>query len=201
MIREGKMDSYKIGYSYSPSTGEFINAEIVYLEKATGTYPCADNVTFKKPPEPGEHQAVIFDAKAQDWKLVEDHRGQTWYQPDGSYGGVIEKLGAVTEILKEPPEPVPGSYIVWFDDDWKREPAEGFIQEGDKYREMTTEELLEAGKITLAEYNEHQRQMREATYQATTDKIGLMVLRGEATQEEWLAAIQAVKNKWPYKEA
>ncbi|MBR4797378.1 MAG: hypothetical protein IK040_06725, partial [Spirochaetia bacterium] len=77
---------------------------------------------------------------------------------------------------------------------------EGCKIENGEILPKTQEELLEEGKITLAEYNEYVRQMREAEYRESTDKIGLMVLRGEATQEEWLAAIQAVKEKWPYKE-
>lgn len=190
---------YKTGYSYNPVTGEYIGKEIVYIEKATGKYPHAANVTFQEPPEPCDNYAVMFDKDAQDWKLVEDHRGQIWYKPDGSWGGVIKELGDVTEILKEPPEPQPGSRIKWDGDDWKREPEDGFVIEDGKVREMTPEERLAAGKMTVEQYNEHQRKMREFTYRTTTDKIGMMVLRGEVTMEEWQAAIQAVKEQFPYK--
>ena len=195
------MDAYKTGYSYNPVTGEFISTEIVYLEKATGAYPCAGNVTFKKPPEAGEHKVLIFDKAAQEWNLVDDHRGQVWYKSDGSYGGVIENIDFDPDkILKQPPEAQPGTHVEWDGHDWQIEPDKGFIIENGKARAMTPDELLEAGKITLAEYNEHQRQMREGTYISTTDKIGLMVLRGEATMEEWQAAMQAVKEQYPYKE-
>lgn len=221
--------NFKTGYSFNSSTGELMGQETVWLEKKTGEYPHAANVTFKLPPACGENETAIYDRATDSWSKVPDHRGSVWYNPDGTPGGIITRLGEVSEILKEPPEPKEFMVIVWDYNkkDWKHEPAEGYVAEGDKVREMTPverieagldklperykikdgklvekmyDELLAEGKITLNEYNEHQRQMREGTYMSTTDKIGLMVLRGEATMEEWQAAIQAVKEKWPYKE-
>lgn len=218
----------KVGYSYSPGTGEYIGTEYVYLEKATGKYPCAANVVFTPPPACGEHEKQIWDGT--DWKIVPDHRGETWYKEDGSYGGQIEALGEVIEILKEPPEHIDHVTLAWDkeDGDWRQVAERGYKFEDGKLRELTSierieagldpmpegahivdgeivfftqEELLEQGKITMKEYNEYIRQEREAEYRESTDKIGMMVLRGEASLEEWKAAIQAVKDKWPYKEA
>ena len=223
------MSNYKIVYSYTPVTLEFMGEEIIYQEKATGEYPRANNVVLKKPPVPGINQAVIYDKEVQDWKLVDDFRGAPWFEPSGNLGGFVEKIGEVPEIMKAPPEHVPNTKIAWDEKikDWYHKPDKGYIYDGDLLRPMTVverieagidelpedakiedgelviktqEELLDEGLITKDQYNEHQRKMREAGYIAETDKIGLMVLRGEATQEEWLAAIETVKEKYPYKE-
>ena len=42
------MENSKIGYIFDKTTGEFLGTEIVYLEKRTGNYPHADNITFNK---------------------------------------------------------------------------------------------------------------------------------------------------------
>ena len=223
------MSDYKTGYSYSPVTGELMGTEIVYKEKATGQYPCAANVVFAKPPKPGDHQAVVYDKDEHAWKLVTDYRGERWYKPDGQDGGIIERLGEVSEILAEPPEQKEHIVRSWDEKrrEWQESPESGYIAENGQVRPMTPaeriqagldtmpegayidkgevvfytqEELLEQGKISLDEYNEYIREMRESEYRYNTDKLGLMVLRGETTREEWLAAIQAVKDKWPYKE-
>lgn len=60
--------------------------------------------------------------------------------------------------------------------------------------------LFNEGIITVAEYNAEIDRMRESEYQTYTDKIGLMVLRGEATKEEWLQAMDTIRAKYPHKE-
>ena len=223
-------DKFKTGYTFDIQTGELIGQETVWLEIRTGEYPHANNVTFVKPPaDIGEHRAAVFDIKTQAWKLVEDYRGMPWFEPDGSLGGFIEQIGETNKILQEPPEAKARIIRAWDNEkkEWTQAPEEGWLIEDGEVRQMTPaervlagidelpadmkiengevvgktmDELFAEGKITVAEYNEHQRMMREAAYQATTDKIGLMVLRGEATMEEWQAAIQAVKEQYPYKE-
>jgi hypothetical protein len=39
---------------------------------------------------------------------------------------------------------------------------------------------------------------RQAGYQSTSDPIFMQYQRGEATEKEWLAAVQAVKDANPY---
>ena len=223
------MKNYKIGYSFSKITGEFISKEIVYLEKRTGEYPHADNVTFIEPPYVGENQKQIWTGK--DWKIVSDYRGRTYYNENGEPMGEIENLSDIDDKIIIPPPVVEFPKKVSWNPgigDWNIVLEKGYkFDSNNNIVEMTAIEKIEAGldelpddmkiennelvlktiddyfkegKITVKEYNEHQRQMREGTYMTTTDKIGLMVLRGEATMEEWQAAIQAVKEKWPYKE-
>jgi hypothetical protein len=166
--------NYKIGYSFDPESKRYIVPERVYVEKKTGAYPCAANVVFKAPPATRENEGAYWNGHGWDTR------------PDE---GFIEKDGQIRKMTQA--ERIEAGLA---------ELPEGFKIKDGELVEKTYDELLEAGKITLAEYNEHQRLMREGTYKATTDKIGLMVLRGEATMEEWQAAIQAVKEQYPYKE-
>lgn len=55
-------------------------------------------------------------------------------------------------------------------------------------------------EITVAEYNAEMDRLRELEYREKTDKIGLMVLRGEATKEEWIQAMDEIRAKYPHKE-
>lgn len=224
------MEEYKIGYSYDINTCEYMGKEMVWLEKATGNYPCADNVTFKAPPKTGEHEAAVWNPAKGAWNVVKDFRGMPWWNADGSMGGIIDQLGDTEKITTEPPMTGNHEKLAWKNDSWVIEPADGWTTdpESGKIREMTQAEKVEAGlepmpegcklvdgeivaltmdelytlgKVTLADYNEYIRQERENEYRRSTDKIGLMVLRGEATKERWEEAILAVKVKWPYKEA
>lgn len=222
------MEAYKIGYSYNIANGEFIGAETVYLEKATGTYPCAANVTFKKPPELRDHEAAIWNKNKRDWDVVPDWRGCPWFNDDGTFGGIIEELGKQDVITEEPPEVEIQESLTWKNGGWQKKQKEGWIKDkaAGTWREMTQVERIYAGleeipegckvsgdrivaktpdelyddmDISTEEYNQMQIELREAEYKRTTDKLGLMVLRGEATMEEWQAAIAEVKAKYPKK--
>lgn len=218
--------NYKTGYTYSKETGEYIGEEIVYQEKATGTYPCADNVTFVKPPAAGEHQKQVWNG--QKWSVVADYRGEIVYSEEGKPVGFVGDLGidGSSVILKAPPEVDPAYTLSWDGEDWKLTLKEGYVKEGGVAREMTTEEkiiagllplpddmkiedghvvsktrddLYDEGKITVEEYNELVDQERQARYQAETDKMGLMFLRGECTLEEWVAAMDKIRAETPKK--
>ena len=221
------MEEYKTGYSYDRETGLYVAKEIVYLEKATGAYPCASNVTFTKPPVKEGYVARWVGTK---WELNPDHRGEIIYDKDGQPKGVVDYIGDLkkSDITKVPPVCGEHEKVTWNGDSWDVVLDEGYVREGDSIRQMTEVERVEAGiqpmpenckivdgeivaltmeelytlgRITLADYNEYIRQERKLEYRKTTDKIGLMVLRGEATEREWKDAILAVKVKWPYKEA
>jgi hypothetical protein len=49
-------------------------------------------------------------------------------------------------------------------------------------------------------YNDMQRALREKEYKQYTDPIFFQVQRGIYTNEEWLASIENVKLRYPYKE-
>lgn len=57
-----------------------------------------------------------------------------------------------------------------------------------------------APKQTVEQYNAEMDRLRELEYREKTDKIGLMVLRGEATMEQWLQAMDEIRAKYPHKE-
>ena len=70
--------------------------------------------------------------------------------------------------------------------------------DGDNVVPKTPYELYNEGIITLEEANNDIRMIREDNYTHGTDKMYLMSVRGECTQQDWLDAIQAVKDKYPY---
>lgn len=224
------MENYRTGYSFEMTTGELLGTETVYLEKATGTYPCATNVTFRRPPELREHECAVWNKAKDDWDIVADFRGMSWWNADGSFGGIIERLGDVDKITEEPPKAEHYEVLQHNGDKWEKKLKEGWIKDKGtrEIREMTQvekiyagleeipegcklvngelqnktrDDLWEEGAITIEEYNKQVQHDREREYRSNTDKIGLMVLRGEATMEDWQAAIAEVKSKWPYKEA
>lgn len=226
------MEKFKIGYTYSPATGEYTGKEIVYLEEATGKYPCAGNVTFKAPPKTGEHEAAVWNPAQGDWDIVPDYRGSVIYSPtSGEPIGEVVNLGHPENVIIEPPpaakphqllEHVGGKWRLTNRQDWCLDedgetwrpmtqeekiiaglepmPA-GYIRADGTVRPKTPDELWEDGEITAAQYNAAMEELREVAYRKTTDKIGLMVMRGEATMEEWQEAMQAIREKYPYKEA
>lgn len=50
----------------------------------------------------------------------------------------------------------------------------------------------------IAEYNEQQKQNRLIAYEHESDPIFFKWQRGEATQQEWLDAVELVKQQYPY---
>jgi hypothetical protein len=49
-------------------------------------------------------------------------------------------------------------------------------------------------------FNESQKKKREAAYTVESDPIYFLSQRGEATQQEWLDKIAAIKTRFPYQE-
>lgn len=219
--------SYKTGYLFSLKTGEFLYAIKIYVEARTGNYPKARNVTFVKPPKLKEHEASVW--KKEKWEIVPDYRGMARYKEDGSKDGNIEELGEVPEIKKEPPERKDHISLTWDKtlEDWVQAPEKGYTYDDKgELREMSQAEKIEAGfedlpegfkiedgqvvlktlddklndgDISLQEYNEEIDRQREYRYQAETDKMGLMYLRGECSLEEWKAAMDKIRQDLPKK--
>ena len=50
-----------------------------------------------------------------------------------------------------------------------------------------------------AKFNASQAKLREQAYPIESDPVFFRYQRGLATKDDWLAAVQAVKNKYPYK--
>ena len=65
-----------------------------------------------------------------------------------------------------------------------------------------TEAELEAlwPEVQLEIHTEQVEQARQIAYQETADPLFFEYQRGDATEQEWLAAVQAVKDAHPYPE-
>lgn len=77
----------------------------------------------------------------------------------------------------------------------------GTIVEGDTVRPATYDEQVTLGDLTAeVAYSLKLRDclsLRQAAYSLESDPIMAQYLRAEATKEEWLAAVEAVKAKYP----
>lgn len=80
--------------------------------------------------------------------------------------------------------------------------GQGTVSEvADDYKTPTMVEVeQEAAQKAKEQFNESQRQKREAAYKAEADPINFMMQRGEATQQEWLDKIAEIKARFPYQE-
>lgn len=220
------MENKKIGYTWSKTTREYVGEEIVYLEKATNTYPHADNVTFIKPPTLEPNTQVIWEG---DWVVVDDYRGYPIYDEDGHIVGEVTELGFKPQIITPPPKFKEEShkFLKWDGVKWTYVIEDGYIETNDEIRPMTQLEKIESGLesipdgmkiengelvsltiddkyemgiITKEEYNAEVDIIREKEYEKHTDKIALMVFRGEATKEQWIQAMDEIRVKYPKKQ-
>ena len=69
------------------------------------------------------------------------------------------------------------------------------------YIELTSEEIAEREAWEAGAYQREYDAVtvaRQAGYQSTSDPIFMQYQRGEATEQEWLDAVQAVKDANPY---
>lgn len=73
---------------------------------------------------------------------------------------------------------------------WKYENGEWSIYNQEEYDNCVL------GEKTAA--NNKAKKARSEAYAAETDAMFFKAQRGEATMEEWLAAVQAIKDKYPY---
>jgi|GEM_PF-2288631 len=86
-------------YHYSGETGEFLRASEARIDpletKKTGSpvYLRPANSTPDAPPTAGEHQAAVCRDGA--WSLVDDYRGQKYWNKDTGEEVTIQDLGAL----------------------------------------------------------------------------------------------------------
>jgi len=220
------MTNNKTGYVFSKETGEYIGTELVYLEVRTGNYPHADNVTFIEPPKTGEHQKQRWNGAG--WDIVADYRGVIYYNTKGEIVGMITDLGDIEDkIIKEPPRIDTFHELSWGNNDWNITLKKDCIEKDGMIRYMIQPErilagleelpdnmkivdgevffkdrddLFNEGKMTIEEYNKEVDEERQLRFSAETDKMGLMYLRGECTKEEWVAAMDKIREELPKKE-
>jgi len=96
-------------YAYHPITGEFIGLDTARPDpEDSQNWIMPADTTDIAPPEPGEHQAAVFDRQAKEWSLVDDWRGHEYWTEDGQQHS-ITTLGVTLpeNALDEPPPPTP----------------------------------------------------------------------------------------------
>jgi hypothetical protein len=56
----------------------------------------------------------------------------------------------------------------------------------------------ELTRLTAEEPNRQARSNRQRAFEVEADPLFFKVQRGEATQQEWLDAVQAIRDRYPY---
>lgn len=96
-------------YAYHPITGEFLGPDTARPdpEDRDNLLMPADTTAIA-PPDPGEHQAAVFDREGHEWSLVDDWRGHEYWTEDGQQHRITTLDVAPPEgALDEPPPPAP----------------------------------------------------------------------------------------------
>jgi hypothetical protein len=97
-------------YNYSASTGEYLGkseAQLDPLESikaGTDVFLNLATATLIAPPEAGANQKAVW--QGEQWSLVDDYRGQTYYNRENGQPATIAELGVAIpgdSILKAPP--------------------------------------------------------------------------------------------------
>ncbi|MDQ0349729.1 hypothetical protein [Ancylobacter vacuolatus] len=95
-------------YGYDGATGEYTGATDAARDPLAGDrYVMPHNSTRRTPPMPGPKQAAVFDG--QEWGLVPDHRGETWWNAAGT-PVIVSTLGDPADgglSAEAPPTPLP----------------------------------------------------------------------------------------------
>ena len=86
----------KTVYNYNPDTGEYLGPETAYESPLEpGVYLIPAHATTIAPPEADDGRVAVFADGA--WTLVEDHRGEVWYDTATQERHEIKNLGIVPE--------------------------------------------------------------------------------------------------------
>lgn len=86
----------KTVYNYNPDTGEYLGPETAYESPLEpGVYLIPAHATTIAPPEADDGRVAVFADGA--WTLVEDHRGEVWYDTATQERHEIKTLGIVPE--------------------------------------------------------------------------------------------------------
>lgn len=96
----------KTVYNYDPDTGEYLGPESAYESPMEpGVYLMPAHSTEAEPPETGGHQAAVY--RDGVWSLIDDHRGEVWYDTATQERHEIKTLGVVPETWTqiEPTDP------------------------------------------------------------------------------------------------
>lgn len=99
----------KTVYNYNPETGEYLGLETAYESPLEpGVYLLPAHSTEAEPPEAGAGRVAVFADGA--WTLVDDHRGEVWYDTATQERHEIKNLGVVpetwTQVVPTDPESI-----------------------------------------------------------------------------------------------
>jgi len=105
-------------FNLRADTHEFIGAGDAYIPPHTGL---PANCTLTAPPEIPAGQVAIWDEQAQQWALLEDHRGETVYDTTTGLAVFISEPGA---LPKNTTTVAPsGQYQKWDGKSWVKDEA------------------------------------------------------------------------------
>ena len=100
-------------YNLSSATNEFIGKGDGFIPANTGLPAYSTDIA---PPKVTAGFVAVFDAQANKWSRVEDHRGTTVYDISTGQPVVIEKLGALPDnVVSVAPD---GEYVKWDGAKW-----------------------------------------------------------------------------------
>lgn len=107
-------------YNFSVDTNEFIGDGDVFIPAYTGLPACCTDIVPSTAPA---GSIAIFDNKVGHWSIVEDHRGEVFYDIHTGKNILIEQLGVLpVDIIPIAPD---GDFLKWDGMAWvKDEEAE-----------------------------------------------------------------------------
>lgn len=91
-------------YNYNNITGEYLFESDARISPLDGLPLIPAGATSIKPPETSEKKAIIFNGNS--WDLVDDFRGEIWYEKGTRKKIIINFLGQIDKNLyQKDPEP------------------------------------------------------------------------------------------------
>lgn len=108
-------------YKFSPFTYEFTGSQPGKPNpKDPSSILVPANATTVEPMAAGPDEIPVWSPGLEEWSLVEDYRGQTYYTVDGQ-SFTIQDLGPVSESLVTTTPP-PGPEYTWTGSAWEIDP-------------------------------------------------------------------------------
>lgn len=156
-------------YNYHPVTGIFLSSTPADVDPLEpDRTPIPAHATDIEPPATLDGQVAIFVEDA--WRCITDQRGR-WFNGQGQSVDIYEIEADVDGLTRTEP---PGDAYDLVDGAWV---------------------LNSARELELA--NLYAERQRASAYQLESDPIFFKWQRGEGTKEDWLAAVEAIKTRFP----
>jgi len=104
----------RVAYAWNEHTKEYAGPKIAYNTDKDGNFLLPGKSTWDKPPEPGDHEAVVWSG--QTWELVPDYRGKEFYHTETRKRKKIESIGEAPS--PDMTEKKPLQFTTWDGKDW-----------------------------------------------------------------------------------